>query len=353
MAAAARLALAGTATWSFGGGDTRTAVPVSVIGAALLIAGAALLFTGRYPPGLHDLLVGIARWNLRVAAYLTLLTPRYPPLRLDQGGAEPEAESGGPPATARDEAMRTSAAGPITALMAGVLLLAPAAGLGIGGGALLALGASRDHAGYVTSPTLQLASATAAVTVENLTIVDADLWARNLTDAGGLRITATAPDGRAVFVGIAPQQAVDAWLAGTAHDKVVGLTAGIPDYRRAVGAVRAVDDPAIQPFWLAAGTGSGRTTLQWEVVDGEFAVVVANADGAPGVSADVRGALQVPDLSALGGGLLAAGLVLGLVALGLIVLGGVGLGRRHSGPPPGAGPVGPAPTPLPPVAVGS
>nr|BFE71898.1 hypothetical protein GCM10020092_051990 [Actinoplanes digitatis] len=127
MAAAARLALAGTATWSFGGGDTRTAVPVSVIGAALLIAGAALLFTGRYPPGLHDLLVGIARWNLRVAAYLTLLTPRYPPLRLDQGGAEPEAESGGPPATARDEAMRTSAAGPITALMAGVLLLAPAA----------------------------------------------------------------------------------------------------------------------------------------------------------------------------------------------------------------------------------
>jgi len=39
------------ASWSYQSGDTRTAVPLSVVGAAVLVAGLALLFTGRYPGG--------------------------------------------------------------------------------------------------------------------------------------------------------------------------------------------------------------------------------------------------------------------------------------------------------------
>ena len=37
-----------------------------------------LLFTGRCPRGLFDLLVGIARWALRVIAFVVLLTEMYP-----------------------------------------------------------------------------------------------------------------------------------------------------------------------------------------------------------------------------------------------------------------------------------
>jgi hypothetical protein len=338
-------ALTNAGAWPSGTGDARLGAPLSAVGAALLIAGLALLFTGRYPRGLHDLLVGVARWNLRVAAYLILLTPRYPPFRLDQGDTEPEPEdpppAGPPPAR--------SAAGPVIALVAGVLLLAPAAGLGTGGGVLLALDSGRDSSGYVTSPAIHLTSSTAAVTAENLTIADADLWTRDLADVGGLRVTATSPDGRGLFVGIAPQAAVDAWLAGTAHDELTGMTGGTADYSRATGAVRAVEDPAAQTFWLATGTG----TLQWQVTSGAYAVVVANADGSPGVTADTRGAVQVPDLTALGGGLLTAGILLGLLAAALIVLGGVGLGRRHAEPPPpGAGPVAPSER-IPPATVGS
>ena len=47
---------------------------------AVVIAWFAILFTGRYPRGLFDFVVGLGRWALRVNAYaLLLVTDRYPP----------------------------------------------------------------------------------------------------------------------------------------------------------------------------------------------------------------------------------------------------------------------------------
>jgi hypothetical protein len=49
----------------------------------VVIAWFAILFTGRFPRGLFDYLVGVLRWQTRVAAYMALLvTDRYPPFRL-------------------------------------------------------------------------------------------------------------------------------------------------------------------------------------------------------------------------------------------------------------------------------
>ena len=74
--------LAGSAGgWHLAGG---------LISLLVLVAAIVLLFTGEYPHGIFDLVLGFNRWVIRATAYGLLLTPVYPPFRLDQGASEPE-----------------------------------------------------------------------------------------------------------------------------------------------------------------------------------------------------------------------------------------------------------------------
>jgi len=51
----------------------------------VIMAWFAILFTGRYPKGFFDFVVGVMRWSLRVLAYAALLTTdEYPPFTLNE-----------------------------------------------------------------------------------------------------------------------------------------------------------------------------------------------------------------------------------------------------------------------------
>ncbi|GAG53186.1 unnamed protein product, partial [marine sediment metagenome] len=49
------------------------------------IAFFAILFTGRYPRGLFDFVVGVNRWSANVDAYTALLRDEYPPFSWEPG----------------------------------------------------------------------------------------------------------------------------------------------------------------------------------------------------------------------------------------------------------------------------
>jgi hypothetical protein len=58
-------------------------------GVVIFIAFFATLFTGTYPKGLWNYLIGFQRWTLRVTAYLFLMTDRYPPFTLAETAEDP------------------------------------------------------------------------------------------------------------------------------------------------------------------------------------------------------------------------------------------------------------------------
>ncbi|MEV0133211.1 DUF4389 domain-containing protein [Dactylosporangium sp. NPDC050688] len=335
---------------------------IGLVGIAVLIAGIALAATGRYPRGLHDLLTGVARWGLRVVAYVALLTRRYPPFRLDQGD-EPVDPDAPPPAGTGTVAPWIAPSAPLSkpvsppgpggtairvaALVAGVLVMLTGLFAGLGGGVLLAVEAVRDADGYATSRPLVLATPTAAVTSQDVTVAGTDTWRLRWGDFGKVRVTATAPGETALFLGVARASDVDRWLSGTARDELTrGWDRGNPPaYHRTAGDLRPVSAPTDQTFWVTQVSGTGTIQLEWDALaaNGDYVFVLANADGSSSVAARTRLGVNVPALVPLGTSLLVTAGLFVLVGFVLVYGGASGLGRHHGGPPsPTVGPVPPA-----------
>jgi hypothetical protein len=180
----------------------------------------------------------------------------------------------------------------------------------------------RDSAGYFTGSTHRIANDSYAVTHNGVNVHHLPDWA----DGGKLariRIAATSDTGRPLFVGIGREQDVDAYLANVAHANLsdYDVSGSEQEYNPVSGTATPVR-PASQDIWAASATGSGRTALKWKLHEGNWSVVLMNADGSKGVAADVKLGVDLGYLGWMSAGLLAVGGVLAAGAVLLIVRGG-------------------------------
>ena len=305
-----------------------------LIGLLVLIAAVALLFTGRYPRGLFDLVLGLDRWALRVCAYAGLMTDAYPPFRLDAGPDDPAGPIMSDAATTGGQAAaapRRLGGGRIVLIVVAVLVGLLSLGLlAAGAGVLVVDRTSRDANGFVMTPRDRLSTTTSAITASYRRAGDA-LAARGVLDVRGpdwlyagdrlgtIRVRAVAPDGTPLFLGVAPTKAVDRYLTGVGHDAVTGYDGGNPQYATTPGG-RPKIAPQAARIWVASTVGGGERTLTWPVRSGSWTLVVMNADGRPGVTADAAIGARLSFLGWVAGGLLAAGAVMAALTALLLVL---------------------------------
>jgi hypothetical protein len=308
----------------------------------VVVAGVLLLFTGRYPQTLFDLVLGLNRWVLRVAGYAALMTDTYPPFRLDQGGHEggrdtmvvtPAPAAPAPPVASSPTPPPPSgwSAGRIVSLVVGCVLAVTSLGLAIPGFALLVVDrTARDSDGFLMSPAQTFRSPTYAVTsgAQHLRAdAPSDLAPSALL--GDTKLTATATDGTSVFVGIGPADEVESYLAEVEHATVTRITDGGVVYRTTPGGAPA-GSPLAEDFWVAESSGPGQHQVTWTPENGDWAVLVMNEDATPGVAVTVSVGAEFPAMPWIIGILLSlagASLVLAVILIG-IPLGNVARERR-------------------------
>jgi hypothetical protein len=199
----------------------------------------------------------------------------------------------------------------IASIVAASLLGLFSLGLLAAGGGLLWADSKKDDEGYMSTGYDPFTTSTHALATEDLDIDATGAgWLIEDDRYGTVRLRVRSQDGKPVFVGIAPTDEAERYLRGVDHDLVsdVEYDPFRADQREQPGA-RRPGLPGEARFWAASAQGPGTQTLTWDVEDGNWSVVVMNADASRGVDAEVRAGTEVPLLEPAGWVALIAGLV--------------------------------------------
>jgi len=211
----------------------------------------------------------------------------------------------------------------VTGSVVGLLAFALLAG---GAATLWANGEKKDD-GFLWTSTERVSTPTAALATDNIDVdLDGAGWLVDSGALGKIRMKVASRTDARVFVGIARTRDVANYLRGTSHAIVtdVDTTAFRTKFHvntRTTAGARPVQDPTTQRIWAASSYGAGTRDFTWKVKDGNWSVVVMNADGSRGVDANVSAGAEAPFLSPLGWSLVGGGFVLLLVSAGLISVG--------------------------------
>src|SRR5512133_4096316 len=203
-----------------------------------------------------------------------------------------------------------------------------------GGGFLLWADPTQREDGYLTTPTERFATPTYALTRTRLEVdTNGAGWVLNDSWFGKIRIRGESAGGKTLFIGIGPEAAVAKYLGPVAHANVEDID--FDPFR--VTYLPVTGDapqgpPTEQRFWAASASGVGTQTLTWTVREGDWSVVLMNADASRGVAAEVDLGAKMSFLLWVAIGVLLGGALLLGGGVALIVL------AARRGPPPAAPP---------------
>ena len=178
-----------------------------------------------------------------------------------------------------------------------------------------------DHAdredGYIWGPDIPGITSGYAITSDDVhrDAGGVQRWIDVVVSEVRLEVTPTVPTD-VLFVGVARSADVADYLRGVAHRQDGDIAQGGEAWGwlgPGVTVDRPGGPPAVRPsdmdIWLAQSTGVGTRTLTWPPSDGDWVVVVMQADGGSGISVTVRTGAAAPDLGWIAGGMVVVGTV--------------------------------------------
>jgi hypothetical protein len=136
-----------------------------------------------------------------------------------------------------------------------------------------------------------------------------------------LRISASAIQGTTgVFVGIGREADVDRYLAGVATQEAASVNVEPYALKGITHSGRAnVQPPTTQHFWVAQASSTRTAAIDWRIRDGQYRLVVMNANGHGGFAATAAIGITIPYVAyyALAG--IIAGLLLAAGGAALLI----------------------------------
>ncbi len=214
-------------------------------------------------------------------------------------------------------------------VLLGALLVSIAGGLAFGGLLISALAGVQRDGQFLNTSTERFAYDSYALTTQprdiQLDAGDGALPAGIAT----IQLKATSiPSTNAVFIGVARQADVDAYLSSVRHTELTDVrTDPFRAVYRDVPGSSVPAPPTEQTFWTASASGTGTQVISVDVRSGSWAVVVMNADGSPTGAVALQAGFRSSLFAPVGLTLLTVAGLLTLVGIPLMLIGANLLGK--------------------------
>ena len=228
----------------------------------------------------------------------------------------------------------------IGVLLISVIMLITAFGLIMGGTSLRSIQTiMTDEEGYIMSNTKLLQVSSYGIVVQDMDLnIEPSAWRFFERSGGFLKfkvITESNDPSKEVFVGVARYEDAYSYISPMEYHELSNLDMGWENFETGTGhptyifhaGSAPVAPPTAYSWWIVHGASTDPQTLTWEPTSGRYILVLMNADGSPGINADVKIGAQVPFLGGLGNILIMAGLTVGAIGVLMIYF---TIRRNHS-----------------------